>query len=154
LPERFEMVYTAPDGTKRRPVMIHRALLGSMERFIGGLIEHVAGAFPVWLAPVQARVITVTEAHAEYGRSVVERLEKAGLRAELDARNETVGAKIREAQVEKVPYSLVVGDKEVATGEVAVRKYRQKATETCSVEDLVARLCREAESREPLVAGE
>ncbi len=154
LPERFDMVYTAPDGTKQRPVMIHRALLGSMERFVGGLIEHYAGAFPVWLAPVQARVMTVTDGHLEHAGSVVERLREAGLRAELDGRNEKVGLKIREAQLQKVPYSVVVGDKEVAADTVTVRKYHTKATETCTVEDLVARLCREAESKELLVGGE
>jgi threonyl-tRNA synthetase len=154
LPERFDMVYTAPDGTKQRPVMLHRALLGSMERFIGGLIEHYAGAFPVWLAPVQARVMTVTDRQTEYARSVVDALREAGLRPELDARNEKIGLKIREAQVEKVPYSVVVGDKEVAAGTVAVRKYHSSTTETCTVEDLVARLCRESASKELLVGGE
>ena len=154
LPERFDVVYVAPDGTRQRPVMIHRALLGSMERFIGGLIEHYAGAFPVWLAPVQARVMTVTDAHNEYAGLVVEHLREAGLRAELDGRNEKVGLKIREAQVQKIPYSVVVGDKEVAAGTVAVRKYHTSATETCTVEDLVARLCREAEVKELLVGGE
>ncbi len=154
LPERFDMVYMAPDGTRKRPVMIHRALLGSMERFIGGLVEHYAGAFPVWLAPVQARVMTVTDAQREYAESVVGRLKEAGLRAELDGRNEKVGLKIREAQVQKVPYSLVVGDKEVAAGTVAVRKYHTKTTETCTVEDVADRLCREAASKELLVGGD
>ncbi|MBN1917326.1 MAG: threonine--tRNA ligase [Verrucomicrobia bacterium] len=154
LPERFDMVYTASDGTRKRPVMLHRALLGSMERFTGGLIEHYAGAFPVWLAPVQARVMTVTDAQGEYARSVVKRLREAELRPELDDRNEKIGFKVREAQVEKVPYSVIVGDKEVAAGTVAVRKYHSKQTETCTVEDLVARLCREAASRELLVGGQ
>ncbi len=154
LPERFDMVYTAPDGTKQRPVMLHRALLGSMERFIGGLIEHYAGAFPVWLAPVQARIMTITDAHVEYAKSVVERLREAGLRPELDGRNEKIGFKIREAQVEKIPYSVVVGDKEVAAGTVAVRKYQTGTTEPCRVEELVTRLRREAESKEPLVGGD
>jgi threonyl-tRNA synthetase len=154
LPERFDMVYTAPDGTKQRPIMLHRALLGSMERFIGGLVEHYAGAFPVWLAPVQVRVMTVTDRHAEYAQSVVAALQEAGLRPELDARNEKIGLKIREAQIQKIPYSVVVGDKEVAAGTVAVRKYHTSATETCTVEDLVARLCREAERKELLVGGD
>jgi threonyl-tRNA synthetase len=154
LPERFDMLYTAPDGTKQRPVMLHRALLGSMERFIGGLIEHYGGAFPVWLAPVQVRVMTVTDAHIEYARSVVQRLCEGGLRAELDARNEKIGFKVREAQVEKVPYSVVVGDKEVAAGTVAVRKYHTRRTETCTVDELAARLRREAESKEQLVGGD
>jgi len=154
LPERFDMVYTAPDGTKQRPVMIHRALLGSMERFIGGLIEHYAGAFPVWLAPVQARVMTVTDAQREYAGSVVERLTEAGLRAELDGRNEKINLKIRDAQVQKIPYSVVVGDKELAAGTVAVRKYHTKATETCTVEDFVARLRHEEASKELLVEGD
>jgi threonyl-tRNA synthetase len=154
LPERFDMVYTAPDGTRKRPVMLHRTLLGSMERFIGGLIEHYAGAFPVWLAPVQARVMTVTDAQIGYARSVVERLREAGLRPELDDRNEKIGLKVRESQIQKVPYSVIVGDKEVAAGTVAVRKYHSTETETCALEDLVARLCREAGSRELLVGGQ
>ena len=154
LPERFDMVYMAPDGTKQRPVMLHRALLGSLERFIGGLIEHYAGAFPVWLAPVQVRIMTVTDAHIEYAESVVQRLREAGLRPELDARNEKIGFKIRAAQVQKTPYSVVVGDKEVAAGTVAVRKYHTGTTETCRVEEFVTRLRREAENRELLVGGD
>jgi threonyl-tRNA synthetase len=121
LPERFGLEYVGADGETHRPVMIHRAMLGSLERFMGILIEHTAGAFPVWLAPVQAKVIPVSEKFLDYARRVHERLRADGSRAELDSRNEKLGYKIREAQVAKVPYMLVVGAREEETGEVAVR---------------------------------
>ncbi|MCL4426634.1 MAG: threonine--tRNA ligase, partial [Firmicutes bacterium] len=112
LPERFDLAYIGEDGQPHRPVMIHRTVLGSMERFMGGLIEHYAGAFPLWLAPVQARLLPITERHHEYAYSVQKRLQEAGLRVEVDPRSEKVGYKIRQAEMEKVPYMLVVGDKE------------------------------------------
>jgi threonyl-tRNA synthetase len=121
LPERFDMSYVGADGAEHRTVMIHRAMLGSLERFLGILIEHTGGAFPVWLAPVQAMVIPVSEKFAEYGAEVRRRLEELGLRAELDGRNEKLGYKIREAQLQKIPYMLVVGAKEEESGQVAVR---------------------------------
>jgi threonyl-tRNA synthetase len=121
LPKRFDMTYTGPDGQPHQPVMLHRALLGSIERFLGVLIEHYAGAFPVWLAPVQAVVIPIAERHHEYAQRVVRRLKEANLRVELDGRNEKMGYKIRAAQTQKVPYMLVVGDKELESGEVSVR---------------------------------
>ena len=121
LPKRFDLGYVAPDGHQHQPVMLHRALLGSVERFMGVLIEHYAGAFPIWLAPVQAVVIPIAERHHEYGKQVLEKLQGAGLRAGLDDRNEKMGFKIREAQTQKVPYMLVVGDKEVQEGQVSVR---------------------------------
>ncbi|GMU65345.1 MAG: threonine--tRNA ligase [Acidobacteriota bacterium] len=121
LPQRFDLEYVAPDGSMKRPVMIHRAMLGSVERFLGILIEHTAGAFPLWLAPVQARVVPVSERTLEYGRGVAERLLAAGLRSELDDSNEKLGYKIRQAQVAKIPYMLVVGEREAAEGTVAVR---------------------------------
>jgi threonyl-tRNA synthetase len=121
LPERFDLVYTDSDGTRKRPVMLHRVILGAVERFLGVLIEHTAGALPTWLSPVQARVLTVTEAQDEFAVQVVDRLREAGIRAEHDDRNEKLGFKVREAQMEKIPYMLVIGDKERELGGVNVR---------------------------------
>ena len=120
-PQRFGLEYIAEDGKAHQPIMIHRALLGSLERFFGVLIEHYAGAFPLWLAPVQAVVIPVAERHRDYGRTVADQLRRAGVRASVDDRDEKMGYKIREAQVQKVPYMLVVGDKEIEANSVAVR---------------------------------
>jgi threonyl-tRNA synthetase len=121
LPQRFEMEYTGADGEKHRPIMIHRVAFGSIERFIGILIEHFAGAFPTWLAPVQVKVLPISDKHMEYGRKVLDELLSAGIRAELDMRAEKIGYKIREAQMQKVPYMLVVGAKEEEEGKVSVR---------------------------------
>jgi threonyl-tRNA synthetase len=121
LPERFDLEYTGEDGQKHRPVMIHRAPFGSMERFVGILIEHFNGAFPPWLAPVQAMVIPIADRHVEYARAVAAQLAEAGIRAEVDDSSERMNKKIREAQVQKIPYMLVVGDKESEAGAVAVR---------------------------------
>jgi len=120
-PENFDLKYTGADNAEHRPVVIHRAILGSFERFIAILIEHYTGAFPLWLAPVQAVVLPISDRHLAYGISVRDRLRAAGLRAELDERQEKIGYKIREAQLQKIPYMLVVGDKEVAEGAVSVR---------------------------------
>lgn len=121
LPERFDLVYIGQDGERHRPVMVHRAIMGSVERFIGILTEHYAGAFPVWLAPVQARLLIVTDAQKEFAEAALATLRKLGVRAEADLRNEKLGYKVREAQMDKVPYILVVGDKEVEAGSVNVR---------------------------------
>lgn len=121
LPRRFDLEYIAEDGKPHQPLMVHRALYGSVERFFGILVEHYAGAFPVWLAPVQAIVLPISERHVEYARQVHAELTAAGIRAELDARNEKVNLKIREAQLQKIPYMLVVGDREAQNGQVAVR---------------------------------
>ena len=121
LPERFELEYVGEDGKKHRPVMIHRVVLGSIERFIGVITEHFAGAFPTWLSPVQVKVLPITDRVAAYADEVAQSLDAQGFRVELDHRNEKIGKKIREAQLEKVPYMLVVGDKEAETGTVAVR---------------------------------
>jgi threonyl-tRNA synthetase len=121
LPERFDLTYVDADGQPKRPVAIHRAIFGSFERFIGILTEHFAGAFPTWLAPVQARVLPVSEKHADYGRSVHRRLLEARVRAELDDRNEKLGYRIREAQLQKVPYMMVVGEREARQGTVSLR---------------------------------
>ena len=121
LPERFDLVYTDSDGERKRPVMLHRVILGAVERFLGVLIEHTAGAFPTWLAPVQARILTVTDAQDDFAAEALKRFKEAGIRAELDDRNEKLGFKVREAQMEKIPYMLVVGDKEKEMGAVNVR---------------------------------
>ncbi len=121
LPARFELEYTGEDGEKHQPVMVHRALFGSVERFFGVLIEHYAGAFPLWLAPVQVGLVPISEKHLEYAREVKAKLEAAGLRVELDARNEKMNAKIREFTLQKVPFVLVMGDKEAASEAVSVR---------------------------------
>ena len=122
LPERFDLTYIGPDGEKHRPVMLHRTLLGSMERFLGVLIEHYAGAFPTWLAPVQAIILTVTDRHQQYGEGLFQRLLNSGIRVEKDFRNEKLGYKIREAQLQKIPYMLIVGDREVESGGVSPRR--------------------------------
>jgi threonyl-tRNA synthetase len=121
LPERFKMSYTGADNTDHQPIMIHRALMGSLERFIGVLIEHYAGAFPIWFAPVQARILNITDDQAAYGEVVFKELRKAGIRIEKDLRNEKLNYKIREAQVAKIPYMLIIGDKEMADNTVTVR---------------------------------
>lgn len=137
LPERFDLTYVGKDGEKHRPVMLHRVILGAIERFIGVLIEHYAGNFPLWLSPVQAVVINVTDHQAEYAKSVTDTLRAAGVRVQSDLRNEKLGFKIREAQVEKIPYMLVVGDKEMADATVAPRFRTGKNLEPMSPEDFV-----------------
>jgi threonyl-tRNA synthetase len=121
LPERFNLSYVGEDGQEHRPYMVHRALMGSMERFMGVLIEHYAGAFPAWLAPVQAMLIPIADRHVTYAQATAARLKEAGLRVEVDERNERMNAKIRDAQMQKIPYMLVVGDKEAESGQVALR---------------------------------
>jgi threonyl-tRNA synthetase len=125
MPDQFELAYTGADNAEHRPVMIHRALMGSFERFIGILIEHYAGEFPLWLAPVQAIVLPIADRHNDYGREVLQELHDAGLRAELDERSESVGKKIRDAELRKVPFMLIVGDAEQQEGRVAVRRHGQ-----------------------------
>ena len=122
LPRRFELEYTGSDGQKHAPVMVHRALFGSMERFFGVLIEHYAGAFPVWLAPVQAVVLPISEKHSEYGQKVTDELRAAGVRVEMDSRNEKLNARIRDAQLQRVPFMLVAGEREMTAGGVSVRR--------------------------------
>ena len=121
LPQRFELEYTGADGEKHRPIMIHRVVYGSVERFIGILIEHFAGAFPTWLAPVQVKVLPISDKYADYGKKVLDALHEAGIRAEMDTRSEKIGYKIREARLERVPYMLIVGAKEEEEGKVSVR---------------------------------
>ncbi|MDA8234402.1 MAG: threonine--tRNA ligase [Clostridia bacterium] len=143
MPEKFELNYVGEDGQKHRPVMIHRVVFGSIERFIGILTEHYAGAFPTWLAPVQVRVLTVTDRSKEYAQEVVKKLEQAGVRVELDGRNEKIGYKIREAQVQKVPYMLVIGDKEAETGTLALRKRGEGDKGALAVDEFIRQLLEE-----------
>ena len=132
------MNYIGVDNQQHRPYMIHRALLGSIERFFGMLIEHYAGAFPLWLAPVQAKIVTVTDRQLDFGKALRDRLLAAGIRAELDSRSEKMGFKIREASLEKVPYILVVGDKEVEQNAVAVRERGGKDLGVMPIDGLIA----------------
>jgi threonyl-tRNA synthetase len=147
MPQRFDLAYVAADGSERCPVMIHRAMLGSVERFLGILIEHTAGAFPLWLAPVQAKVLPVSEKTLDYGRELTGKLRSAGLRAQLDDSNEKLGYKIRQAQLEKVPYMLVVGEKEAATGGVSVRLRTGKEVAGVPAERFVPWLAERARAR-------
>jgi threonyl-tRNA synthetase len=143
LPERFGISFVGEDNRPHRPYMVHRALLGSMERFLGVLIEHYGGAFPLWLAPVQTRVLPVADRHQAYAASVCDRLKAAGLRGEADVRNEKVGFKIREAEVQKIPYILVVGDKEMTAGTVSVRQRGGQDRGVMPLTDLVESLSAE-----------
>ena len=147
LPERFQLEYIDTDGQPKRPVVIHRVIFGSYERFIGILIEHYAGAFPTWLAPVQARVLPVSEKHAEYARAVHAKLRGARVRAELDDRNEKLGYKIREAQLRKVPYMLVVGERESQSGTVSLRHRTGEDLGAVSLDRVLADLAREIGAR-------
>ncbi len=152
LPKRFDLNYVGADGARHKVVMIHRTVMGSMERFVGGLLEHYAGAFPPWLAPEQARVMTITDAHVPYGREVERKLLAAGFRAEGDFRNEKIGYKIREAQRDKVPYMLVVGSREAEAGEVALRLRERGEAGSISLEELMERMRNDVESKS-LAAG-
>jgi threonyl-tRNA synthetase len=138
LPERFDLSYIGPDGQKHRPVMLHRVILGSIERFMSVLIEHYAGAFPVWLAPVQAVVMTITDAQGEWAGKVHAALVAAGIRSEIDLRNEKIGFKIREAQLSKVPYMLVVGGREAQSGSVAVRSRDEGDQGSVGLDEFIA----------------
>ncbi len=140
LPERFEMTYIGEDGNKHRPIMIHRALMGSLERFFGCLIEHYAGAFPVWLAPVQVILLPITDNQISYTEEVASRLSEEGIRVEKDLRNEKIGFKIRAAQLNKIPYMLVLGDQEVQAKTVAVRKRKSKETRVMPLDDFLNEL--------------
>ena len=147
MPERFGLAYTGSDNTEHRPVMIHRALLGSFERFIGILIEHYAGEFPLWLAPVQAVVLPVADRHLAYARRVSGELAGVRLRAEVNDRAESVGKKIRDAEARKVPYMLVVGDREEEAGEVSVRRRGAGNQGAERIADFVERAAQEIEKR-------
>lgn len=147
MPERFDLSYIGQDGQKHRPVMIHRVVFGSIERFIGILIEHFAGAFPTWLAPVQVKILPIADAHHEYANALAEQLRDNGIRVELDYRNEKIGYKIREAQMQKVPYMLVLGDKEVENKQIAVRSRKEGDQGVVAVAEFIAKLKEEINSK-------
>lgn len=148
MPERFDLTYDGADGEKHRPVMIHRVVLGSIERFIGVLTEHFGGAFPLWLAPVQVKVMTITDRVDDFAQKAAEQLRQAGLRVELDARNEKIGYKIRQARNERIPYMLVIGDREAEAGQVAVRKRGEGEMGDMALEDFLAMAQAQVESKE------
>ncbi len=148
LPEKFDLTYVGEDGQKHRPIMLHRVVYGSIERFIGILIENYAGAFPVWLAPVQVKILPITDKHHDYAYELKKKLFDAGIRVEVDARNEKMGYKIREAQVRKIPYALVVGDQEVADGTVNVRKYGEKDSATMKADEFLTMIKEKIRTRD------
>ena len=148
LPDRFDLEYVGPDGQRHRPVMIHRALMGSIERFFGVLIEHYAGAFPAWLAPVQARVLPVAAAHEDYARSVADRLEASGFRVEVDAADDPLGKRVRNGKVAKIPYVLVVGDADADAGTVGVNaRGVDEVDRDVALDDFIARLRSDVDTR-------
>ena len=147
MPERFELEYVGEDGEKHRPVMIHRALLGSIERFIGVITEHFAGAFPVWLNPVQVKVLPITDRALEYADQIAKQLDGAGFRVEVDGRNEKIGKKIREATLEKIPYMLVVGDRDMENQTVSVRLRTGEDLGAMSMADFTARLKQDVDTK-------
>jgi threonyl-tRNA synthetase len=144
--KQFELEYTDSDGKKKVPVIIHRAPLGTHERFVGFLIEHFAGAFPLWLSPVQVKVIPIAEAHQDYARNAVKKLKAAGLRVEIDDSNESLGKRIRETKMAKIPYTIIVGDKDIEADMVTLES-RKESIGQKSVEEVVARLTQERDSR-------
>ena len=148
LPQRFELEYVGADGEKHRPIMIHRVVFGSIERFIGILIEHFAGAFPTWLAPVQVRVLPISEKYMDYAKSVEQKLQDAGIRTELDERSEKIGYKIREAQTAKIPYMLVVGQKEEEEGAVSVRSRAEGDQGAKKLDEFIAEILTEIKNKE------
>ena len=147
MPQRFNLEYIGADGEKHRPIMIHRVAFGSVERFIGILIEHFAGAFPTWLAPVQVKVLPISDKYLDYAGKVKAALDEAGIRAELDVRSEKIGYKIREARsIDRVPYMLILGEKEVEAGNISVRD-RSNETVQMSVDEFVAKVLEEIKTR-------
>ena len=147
LPQRFELEYTGADGEKHRPIMIHRVVFGSIERFIGILIEHFAGAFPTWLAPVQVKILPISDKYADYSKEVLDKLTEAGIRAEMDTRSEKIGYKIREAQVHKVPYMIVIGDKDEEKGIISVRNRKTGETTPMELGEFIEKLDYEVKNK-------
>jgi threonyl-tRNA synthetase len=147
LPERFDISYIGEDGREHRPYMVHRALLGSVERFFGVLVEHYAGAFPLWLAPVQATIIPIADRHIDYANQVADELRMAGLRVDIDDRGDRMQAKIRDAQLQKIPYMLVVGDREAEAQAAAVRLRSGEDLKARSVEEIIGRMSEEVRQR-------
>jgi threonyl-tRNA synthetase len=138
MPERFELEYIGSDGQKHRPVIIHRAPFGSLERFVGILIEHFAGEFPLWLSPVQAVVLPITDTFADYGKEILQKLQAAGIRAEADERNEKIGYKIRDWETKKVPFMVVVGEKEKINRTISVRRHKKGDQGAATIEEFTA----------------
>jgi threonyl-tRNA synthetase len=147
LPERLGAEYVAEDNSRKRPIMLHRAIVGSMERFIGILIENYAGAMPLWLAPVQVMVLNISEGQSDYVRQVVEKLKKSGIRCEFDLRNEKITYKIREHSMQKMPYLLVAGEREMQAGHVAVRTRKGEDLGSMPIDALIERLKAEVETK-------
>jgi threonyl-tRNA synthetase len=147
MPERFDLTYIGPDGEKHRPVMIHRVIFGSIERFIAILTEHYAGAFPVWLSPVQVKVMPISDRQIDYAAKVAKQLDDLDIRVELDDRNEKIGYKIREAQMQKVPYMLVVGDKEIENNAVAVRDRKEGDRGSMSLDEFISNIQKEIKEK-------
>ena len=149
LPERFDLTYVDKDGNKKRPIMLHRVIYGSIERFIGILIEHYAGAFPTWLSPVQVNIIPVNnEYHLEYANSLMNKLKELDIRCEMDDREEKLGYKIRESLLKKMPYTLVIGDNEKNEDKITYRKYGHKDTETVSTDEFIKMILEEIKNKE------
>ena len=147
LPQRFNLSYIDEDGEKKTPILIHRALFGSFERFIGIITEHFAGKFPVWLAPVQVKVLPISDNQLEYARKVAVELDAKGIRVEIDDRQEKIGYKIREAQLSKVPYMLILGEKEVEAGAVGVRARAQGDIGAMKLEEFISKIEEEIASK-------
>ncbi|MEG1585094.1 MAG: threonine--tRNA ligase, partial [Anaerovorax sp.] len=148
MPQRFDLTYIGSDGEKHRPIMIHRVIFGSIERFIGILIEHFAGKFPLWIAPVQVKLLTVTEKFADYAQELGKKLTEAGLRVEVDVRNEKIGYKIREARNERVSYICVIGEKEVNSGQLQVRSSKEGELGAMDVDGFIAKLTEEIKTKQ------
>ena len=146
LPERFDLEFVGEDGEKHRPVVIHRAILGSSDRFISFLIEETKGLLPLWLCPVQVKVLPISDKHLEYSQKIVEQLQDKGIRVELDDRQEKIGYKIREAQLQKIPYMLVIGDKEVEAGTVGIRKRQEGDIGAMGIDEFVQKIKEEIEN--------
>ena len=147
MPERFDLTFIDSDGEKKRPVMVHRAILGSMERFMGILIEHFAGKFPAWLAPVQVEILPISDKFNDYAKDLAEKMKSKGIRAEVDDRSEKIGFKIREAQVNKIPYSLIMGAKEVEDGTVSVRVRDEGEKDAMTHDDFIDMIIKERDSK-------
>ena len=147
MPERFDLTYIGEDGEKHRPVMLHRVIFGSIERFIGNLIEQYAGAFPAWLAPVQVKILPITDNQHEYAHKIAKKYEEKGIRVEVDDRSEKTGYKIREAQLEKVPYMLIVGEKEVEANTVSIRSREEGDIGAKAVDEFMKDLLDEIENK-------
>jgi threonyl-tRNA synthetase len=146
-PERFDITYRAEDGQDHRPIMIHRALMGSLERFFGTLIEHYAGAFPTWLAPVQAIILPITDSQKDYALSVQRQLKEQNIRVLVDDRNEKVGFKIREAELQKIPYMIIVGEKEAQSGQISIRKRKKGDLGQCELTNFIDQILEEIDQK-------